>query len=106
MDAAVGEQLKRDLSLSDEQLSELWDAFQLFDKNGDGGISHQEITLVMRSLGILPLPSPRLPSPPLSPPLPPLSPPLSPLSPLLSPSLSPPSLPPVSSQTQRRVTMP
>lgn len=51
MDKELAEKIKTSMSLSDEQLDELWDAFLLFDKNGDGAISHLEITQVMRSLG-------------------------------------------------------
>merc|ERR1711976_231939 len=37
--------------LSDEQIAEIKDAFQLFDKDGDGCISTKELGMVMRSLG-------------------------------------------------------
>jgi len=37
--------------LSEEQLSEFKEAFSLFDKDGDGNITSQELGTVMRSLG-------------------------------------------------------
>ncbi|XP_077987608.1 calmodulin-like [Glandiceps talaboti] len=37
--------------LSDEDIAEFWEAFSLFDKNGDGTISIWELGTVMRSLG-------------------------------------------------------
>lgn len=37
--------------LTSEQVGELKDAFNLFDKNGDGRITCQELGIVMRSLG-------------------------------------------------------
>lgn len=51
LDESQVQGLKEKLGLNDAQLSELWDAFMLFDKNGDGAISPLEITVVMRSLG-------------------------------------------------------
>jgi calmodulin len=37
-------------SLTDEQVAEFREAFSLFDKNGDGQITNQELGTVMRSL--------------------------------------------------------
>ena len=37
--------------LTEEQISEFKEAFSLFDKNGDGNITSQELGTVMRSLG-------------------------------------------------------
>merc|ERR1711976_766366 len=37
--------------LSDEQIAEIKDAFQLFDKDGNGFISTKELGMVMSSLG-------------------------------------------------------
>ena len=37
--------------LSEEQIAEWKDAFTLFDKDGDGTISDEELGIVMRSLG-------------------------------------------------------
>ncbi len=37
--------------LSKKQLSELKEAFQVFDKNKDGSISVEELGAVMKSLG-------------------------------------------------------
>merc|ERR1711976_891129 len=37
--------------LSDEQIAEFREAFQLFDKDGNGYISTKELGMVMRSLG-------------------------------------------------------
>lgn len=37
--------------LTDEQISEIKEAFQLFDKDGSGYISSKELGMVMRSLG-------------------------------------------------------
>jgi calmodulin len=38
--------------LSAEQRDELQDAFDLFDKDGDGTISAKELIVVMRSIGL------------------------------------------------------
>uniref|UniRef100_A0A1I8HUJ0 Calmodulin n=1 Tax=Macrostomum lignano TaxID=282301 RepID=A0A1I8HUJ0_9PLAT len=40
--------------LTDQQLAEIRESFALFDKNGDGSISTEEIGEVMRSLGQMP----------------------------------------------------
>jgi len=37
--------------LTEEQVAEFKEAFQIFDKNGDGSISLKELGIVMRSLG-------------------------------------------------------
>lgn len=37
--------------LTDEQIAEFQEAFNLFDKDGDGKITSQELGIVMRSLG-------------------------------------------------------
>ncbi len=37
--------------MSEETLRELKEAFSVFDKNGDGTISMQELAIVMKSLG-------------------------------------------------------
>ncbi|KRZ11451.1 Calmodulin, partial [Trichinella zimbabwensis] len=37
--------------LADEQIAEFQEAFNLFDKDGDGKITSQELGIVMRSLG-------------------------------------------------------
>ncbi|KAI9093682.1 hypothetical protein K1719_027131 [Acacia pycnantha] len=37
--------------LTDDQISEFKEAFSLFDKDGDGYITTQELGIVMRSLG-------------------------------------------------------
>lgn len=41
-------------SLSEEQLAELREAFQLFDRDGDGKINVKEFAIVMRALGQTP----------------------------------------------------
>lgn len=38
-------------NLTDDQIAELKEAFSVFDKNGDGQISSNELESVMRSLG-------------------------------------------------------
>ena len=38
-------------SLTEEQIAEFKEAFQIFDKNGDGSITTKELGTVMRSLG-------------------------------------------------------
>lgn len=40
--------------LSEEQLAELKEAFQLFDRDGDGKITVKEFSIVMRALGQIP----------------------------------------------------
>jgi len=40
-----------DLQFSDHELSELRDAFNLFDKDGDGGITQAEMASVMSGFG-------------------------------------------------------
>jgi len=40
--------------LSSEKLQEFKEAFNLFDKDGDGTISAKELVVVMRSIGIQP----------------------------------------------------
>ncbi|RCI05313.1 Calmodulin-like protein 1, partial [Rhizopus stolonifer] len=40
--------------LSQEQIVEYREAFQLFDKNGDGSISANELGVVLRSFGMNP----------------------------------------------------
>ena len=37
--------------LTDEQIEEYREAFKLFDTNGDGGISKEELGVVMNELG-------------------------------------------------------
>ena len=39
------------LNLTDDQIDELKEAFSVFDKNGDGEISMNELETVMRALG-------------------------------------------------------
>jgi calmodulin len=39
------------ITLTDEQIAEFKDAFSLFDKDGDGSITLEELATVMRSLG-------------------------------------------------------
>jgi Ca2+-binding EF-hand superfamily protein len=39
------------VTLTDEQIAEFKDAFSLFDKDGDGSITLEELATVMRSLG-------------------------------------------------------
>lgn len=41
-------------NLSDEQLEELRDVFNKFDENGDGSISHKELRLMLRTVGMEP----------------------------------------------------
>ena len=38
-------------NLTDEQIAEFKEAFQIFDKDGDGSITTKELGTVMRSLG-------------------------------------------------------
>ena len=38
-------------NLTEEQVAEFKEAFQIFDKNGDGSIALKELGTVMRSLG-------------------------------------------------------
>ena len=41
-------------AITDEQVEKLWSAFKVFDEDGNGGISAEELGLVMRSLGQTP----------------------------------------------------
>ena len=41
----------KDLNLTDDQVEEFQEAFALFDKDGDGTITADELGIVMRSLG-------------------------------------------------------
>lgn len=41
-------------NLTDEQKEEFHEAFNLFDKDGDGTISAKELVVVMRSIGLSP----------------------------------------------------
>ncbi|XP_077867089.1 neo-calmodulin-like isoform X2 [Saccoglossus kowalevskii] len=43
--------IQQSSGLNDEDKAEFWEAFSLFDKNGDGTISIWELGTVMRSLG-------------------------------------------------------
>ena len=43
--------MSADLHFSDDELSELQDAFELFDKDGDGSITREEMSQVMRGFG-------------------------------------------------------
>lgn len=40
--------------MSDEEVEDLREAFSHFDANGDGSISHDELAVVLRSLGYSP----------------------------------------------------
>lgn len=42
---------KEKLDLSDDQIAEFKEAFALFDRNGDGSITTDELGTVLRSLG-------------------------------------------------------
>ncbi|PNW85262.1 hypothetical protein CHLRE_03g178350v5 [Chlamydomonas reinhardtii] len=46
-----GEKYNVEVDLPPERLEELKEAFKLFDKDGNGHITHRELGLVMRSLG-------------------------------------------------------
>jgi len=43
--------MNEEYELTGEQITEIKEAFNLFDKNGDGRITCQELGIVMRSLG-------------------------------------------------------
>ncbi|XZO04697.1 MAG: hypothetical protein ACM65L_02425 [Microcoleus sp.] len=39
-------------AMTEEEVAKLWEAFKVFDADGSGGISSEELGQVMRSLGL------------------------------------------------------